>query len=83
LHITNRKLQNVFQLGRLLQLIVTEMKRKNFENDYDKKVRKVTKGVDKSGKYRKSIYNMLEEEDESLDLDNGDVDDYDDLDDSK
>jgi hypothetical protein len=59
------------------------MKRKNFEIDYDKKVRKVTKGVDKSSKYRKSIYNMLEEEDESLDLDNGDVDDYDDLDDSK
>ena len=66
-----------------MQLIVTEMKRKNFDIDYDKKVRKVTKGVDKSGKYRKSIYNMLEEEDESLDLDNGDVDDYDDLDDSK
>ena len=68
-----------------MQLIVTEMKRKNFEIDYDKKVRKVTKGVDKSGKYRKSIYNMLEEEeeDESLDLDNGDVDDYDDLDDTK
>jgi len=66
-----------------LQLTVTEMKRKNFEIDYDKKVRKVTKGVDKSGKYRKSIYNMLEEEDESLDLDNGDVDDYDDLDDTK
>lgn len=59
------------------------MKRKNFEIDYEKKVRKVTKGVDKSSKYRKSIYNMLEEEDESLDLDNGDVDDYDDLDDSK
>ena len=59
------------------------MKRKNFETDYDKKVRKVTKGVDKSGKYRKSIYNMLEEEDESLDLENSDVDDYDDLDDSK
>ena len=66
-----------------MQLTVTEMKRKNFEIDYDKKVRKVTKGVDKSGKYRKSIYNMLEEEDESLDLDNGDVDNYDDLDDSK
>ena len=59
------------------------MKRKNFETDYDKKVRKVTKCVDKSGKYRKSIYNMLEEEDESLDLDNSDVDDYEDLDDSK
>lgn len=66
-----------------MQLTATEMKRKNFEVDYDKKVRKVTKGVDKSGKYRKSIYNMLEEEDESLDLDNGDVDDYEDLDDSK
>ena len=66
-----------------MQLIVTEMKRKNFEIDYDKKVRKITKGVDKSGKYRKSIYNMLEEEDESLDLENSDVDDYDDLDDSK
>ena len=66
-----------------MQLTVTEMKRKNFEIDYDKKVRKVTKGVDKSGKYRKSIYNMLEEEDESLDLENSDVDDYDDLDDSK
>lgn len=59
------------------------MKRKNFEVDYEKKVRKVTKGVDKSGKYRKSIYNMLEEGDESPDLDNSDVDDYDDLDDSK
>ena len=59
------------------------MKRKNFEVDYDKKVRKVTKGVDKSGKYRKSIYNMLEEEDEGPDLNNGDVKDYDDLDDDK
>lgn len=59
------------------------MKRKNFEIDYEKKTRKITKGVDKSGKYRKSIYNMLEEEDESLDLENSDVDDYDDLDDSK
>ena len=58
------------------------MKRKNFEIDYDKKVRKVTKGVDKSGKYRKSIYNMLEE-DESLDLNNSDVEDYDDLDDEQ
>lgn len=59
------------------------MKRKNFEIDYDKKVRKVTKGVDKSSKYRKSIYNMLEDEDEDLDLNNSEVDDYDDLDDSK
>lgn len=66
-----------------MQLTLKEMKRKNFEVDYEKKVRKVTKGVDKSGKYRKSIYNMLEEGDESPDLDNSDVDDYDDLDDSK
>ena len=66
-----------------MQLIVTEMKRKNFEIDFEKKARKITKGVDKSGKYRKSIYNMLEEEDESLDLNNGDVKDYDDLDDEE
>jgi hypothetical protein len=59
------------------------MKRKNFEIDYDKKVRKVTKGVDKSGKYRKNIYNMLEDEDDDLDLDNGDVVNYDDLDDEQ
>ena len=59
------------------------MKHKNFEVDYEKKARKITKGVDKSGKYRKSIYNMLEEEGENPDLDDGDVDDYDDLDDSK
>jgi hypothetical protein len=59
------------------------MKHKNFEIDYEKKTRKITKGVDKSGKYRKSIYNMLDEEDESLELDNGDVEYYDDLDDSK
>ncbi len=66
-----------------MQLVATEMKHKNFEIDHEKKARRITKGVDKSGKYRKSIYNMLEEEDESLDLDDGDVDDYDDLDDSK
>ena len=59
------------------------MKHKNFEIDYEKKARKITKGIDKSGKYRKSIYNMLDEEDESLDLDNSEVDDYDDIDDSK
>jgi predicted transcriptional regulator len=51
------------------------MKRKNFESDKEKRIRKVVKGTDKSGKYRKSIYNMLEEDDESLDLDNGEVDD--------
>ena len=59
------------------------MKRKNFESDREKRIRKVVKGTDKSGKYRKSIYNMLEDEDESLDLDNGDVDNYDDLDDEQ
>lgn len=59
------------------------MKRKNFEIDYEKKVRKVTKGVDKSSKYRKSIYNMLEDEDEDLDLSDSEVDNYDDHDDSK
>ena len=59
------------------------MKRKNFESDREKRIRKVVKGTDKSGKYRKSIYNMLEDEDESLDSTNSDVDDYDDLDDSK
>lgn len=59
------------------------MKRKNFESDREKRIRKVVKGTDKSGKYRKSIYNMLEDEDENLDLDNGDVDNYDDLDDEQ
>jgi len=59
------------------------MKRKNFEIDYEKKARKITKGVDKSGKYRKSIYNMLEEEDENPDLNKGEVDNYDDLDDDE
>ncbi len=57
------------------------MKHKNFKIDYEKKARRITKGIDKSGKYRKSIYNMLDEEDESLDLDNSEVDDYDDIDD--
>lgn len=66
-----------------MQLTVAEMKRKNFEVDYERKVRKVTKGVDKSSKYRKSIYNMLEDEDEDLDPTDSDVNDYDDLDDSK
>lgn len=59
------------------------MKHKNFESDKEKRIRKVVKGTDKSSKYRKSIYNMLEDEDDSLDLSDGDVDDnYDDLDDN-
>lgn len=58
------------------------MKRKNFESDKEKRIRKVVKGTDKSSKYRKSIYNMLEDSDEDLDSTDGDVDDnYDDLDD--
>lgn len=58
------------------------MKRKNFESDREKRIRKVVKGTDKSSKYRKSIYNMLEDVDESLDSTDSDVDDnYDDEDD--
>jgi hypothetical protein len=51
------------------------MKRKNFESDREKRIRKVVKGADKSSKYRKSIYNMLEDVDESLDSTDSDVDD--------
>ena len=59
------------------------MKRNYFDSDKEKRIRKVIKGTDKSGKYRKSIYNMLEDEDEDLDLTDSDVnDDYDDLDDN-
>jgi hypothetical protein len=58
------------------------MKRKNFESDREKRIRKVVKGADKSSKYRKSIYNMLEDVDESLDSTDSEVDDnYDDEDD--
>ena len=60
------------------------MKRNYFDSDKEKRIRKVIKGTDKSGKYRKSIYNMLEDEDEDLDLTDSDVnDDYDDLDDEE
>ena len=51
------------------------MKRKNFESDREKRIRKVIKGTDKSSKYRKSIYNKLEDVDESLDSTDSDVDD--------
>ena len=58
------------------------MKRKNFESDREKRIRKVVKGTDKSSKYRKSLYNMLEDSDEDLDSTDSDVEDnYDDLDD--
>lgn len=39
---------------------------------FGKKLRKVTKGVDKTGKHKKSLYNMLSNDDS--DLDNYDVD---------
>ena len=65
-----------------MQSIVAEMKRKNFESDREKRIRKVVKGTDKSSKYRKSLYNMLEDSDEDLDSTDSDVEDnYDDLDD--
>lgn len=41
------------------------MKRNYSEWDQEKKIRRVEKGTDKSGKHRKSIYNMLSELDES------------------
>ena len=37
--------------------------RKASEWDFDKKIRRVEKGTNKVDKYRKSIYNMLSEED--------------------
>lgn len=37
---------------------------KSSDWDREKKVRKVVKGTDKTGKHRKSIYNMLSEYDE-------------------
>lgn len=51
------------------------MKRNYSEWDQEKKIRRVEKGADKSGKHRKSLYNMLSEYDESyLDSDSdGDV----------
>lgn len=46
------------------------------EWDQDRKLRKVVKGADKTGKHRKSIYNMLsdyEEEDLEYDSETGNV----------
>ena len=48
------------------------MKRSDFDQDREKKVRKVVKNTDKIAKHRNSIYNMLSEEDDESDLD----DDY-------
>lgn len=49
------------------------MKREYSDWDPGKKPKRVEKGVDKSGKHRKSIYNMLSEyEEEFLDSDSED-----------
>lgn len=51
------------------------MKRKNFESDREKKIPRVVK-TDRVVKHRKSIYNMLvEDEDDSDFTDDGDVED--------
>ena len=39
------------------------MKKKSYEFDREKKLHKVNKGTDKVAKYKKSIYNMLSEQD--------------------
>jgi hypothetical protein len=50
------------------------MKRNNTEWDQDKKLKRVEKGTDKSGKHRKSLYNMLSEyEEEYSDSDEDDM----------
>lgn len=41
--------------------------------EWEKKPRKVEKGTDKAGKHRKSIYNMLSDEDDEFDSAEGDV----------
>lgn len=43
------------------------MKRYNHDFDREKKVRKVLKGTDKSSKHRKSLYNMLTDEEDNFD----------------
>ena len=45
------------------------MKRNNSEWDEGKKLKRVEKGTDKSGKHRKSLYNMLSEYEDEDDLD--------------
>jgi len=44
------------------------------DREWDKKPRKVLKGTDKVAKYRRSIYNMLTDEDSDLDLETGEGD---------
>jgi len=44
------------------------MKRNFSDFDREKKLRKVVKGTDKSCKHRKSIYNMLTEDEDDLEI---------------
>lgn len=48
--------------------VTKEMKTKNSDWDQEKKLKKVLKGTNKAGKHRKSLYNMLSEDDD-LELD--------------
>ena len=49
---------------------------KSSDWDREKKVHKVEKGTNKAGKHRKSIYNMLSEEEDDFDSDESDYLDY-------
>jgi|LakMenEpi03Aug12_release.lakeMendotaPanAssembly.Ray.scaffolds.fasta_scaffold3851796_1 hypothetical protein len=48
------------------------MKRQNSDWDREKKIHKIVKGTDKTSKYKKSIYNMLSDEEEESDFDSDD-----------
>lgn len=45
------------------------MKRTSFDAEWEKKPKRVEKGLNKVGKHKKSIYNMLSEFEEDMDLD--------------
>lgn len=49
---------------------------KSSDWDREKKVHKVEKGTNKAGKHRKSIYNMLSEEEDDFDSDESDYLNY-------
>lgn len=49
---------------------------KSSDWDREKKVHRVEKGTNKAGKHRKSIYNMLSEEEDDFDSDESDYLDY-------
>lgn len=49
------------------------MKQKSSDWDWEKKPKRVEKGTNKAGKYKKSLYNMLSEYEEDLDVDGGDL----------